>query len=67
MALVVQNLSRDWKVKAVKALFPLLSCLKKDVLQTASISRMKNIAFVRVLHHPFADSIRRMNSGVKLQ
>jgi hypothetical protein len=54
-------------VKAVKALFPLLSCLKKDVLQTASISRMKNIAFVRVLHHPFADSIRRMNSGVKLQ
>lgn len=46
MALVVQNLSRDWTGKVVKALFPLLSWLKKDRLQTSSINRMKNIAFV---------------------
>lgn len=59
MALVVQNLSRDWMWKVVKALFPLLSCLRKDRLQTSSINRMKNIAFAQVLHYMFVDSVYR--------
>jgi 5-methylcytosine-specific restriction endonuclease McrBC regulatory subunit McrC len=57
MALVVQNLSRDSMVKVVKALFLLLSCLKKDRLQTSSINHMKNIAFLEVLHDLFLDSV----------